>query len=301
MKNSADSPPMRTMDVLEETFKRYEPKEEIPTFPNIGEEAQRLPSVERAAEKPQPISMIPPLKLVNTGIPGLDNILDGGIADRSLILVSGETGSHYITFIEQILFNHMMENGKAAYYNAETLSIDTRQEMERFGWNLQDFLTRGMWTFTNIRTQYLQQLANLAPKMLSDSQSIQLSSSLNTLKNDLLTKIKNNYWTTLELNQLLLNFELKEVIDLLLYWRATIRIYGGLHFAILPIGVHPENQLNALQSIVDGVIEFRLREGPHEFETTMTIRKTKSLLKPLILPFTVNETGIIIETAARIA
>ena len=301
MIKSADSQPRRTtMDTLEETFKRYEPKEEIPTFPEIGEEAQRIPSVEKAAEKPQTITLLPPLKLVNTGIPGLDNVLDGGIADRSLILVCGETGSHHNTFIEQILYNHAIENGKATYYNTETLSIDIRQEMEQFGWTLQDFLKRGTWTFTNLRTTDLQQLSALMPKMLSDDQNIQLATNLSNLKNDLLTKIKTNHWTTIELNHLLLNFNLKEVIDLMLYWRAAIRLFGGLHFAVLPIGVHPDNQIKAIESVADGVIEFHLREGPHDYETTMSIRKTKNMLKPLILPFTVSESGINIETAQRI-
>ena len=301
IKNSAESSPRRTMDVLEETFKRYEPKEEIPTFPTIGEEAQRIPSVEKTAEKPAPITRLPPLQLIKTSIPGLDNILGGGIADRSLILVCGETGSHHNTFMEQILYNHAIENGKAAYYNAESLSIDIRQEMDRFGWNLQDFLNRGTWRFANIRTLSLQQLATLMPEMLSDGQNIPLATNLNNLKNDLLAKIKTNHWTALELNHLLLNFSLKEIIDLMLYWRAAIRIFGGLHFAILPIGVHPDNQVKAIESVADGVFEFRLREGPHDYETTMSIRKNKNLLKPLMLPFTVSESGINIETAERIA
>lgn len=301
MSNSAESSKRRTRDVLEETFKRYEPKEEFTPFPNIGEDVPRVPILEKAAEKPLLITEIPPSRLVNTGIPGLDNILDGGIADRSLIMVTGETGSHHNTFIQQILYNHAIGNGKAAYYNAETLSIDIRQEMEKFNWNLQDFLNKGIWTFTNVRTPELQLLANLAPQILSDGNSIKLTQGLNSLKNDLLTNIKDSRWTVLELSHLLLNYSLKEIIDLLLYWKTAIRIYGGLHFITLPIGVHQDNQLKALQSIADGVFEFHLREGPHEFETTMTIRKTKHLLKPLILPFTVNEAGIIIETASRIA
>ena len=45
--------------------------------------------------------------------------------------LSGETGSHYETFVQQVLYNHAIENGKTAYYLAETLSMGIRQEMNR--------------------------------------------------------------------------------------------------------------------------------------------------------------------------
>ncbi len=297
----ADSQKRHISDVLEETFKRYEPKDEFPPFPVIGEEIQRIPIADKAAEKTATLAEIPPQQIFSTGIAGLDNILGGGIADHSLITVFGDTGSHYNTFIQQILYNHTIEKGKTAYYNAETLSLDIRQDMEKFNWRLQSFLSKGMWTFTNLRTKELQQLADLAPKQLSDSNNIKLTQGLSSLKNDLLTKIKENHWTALELSYLLLNFDLKEITDLILYWRAVARIHGGVHFAIIPTGIHPDNQTNAIKTMADGVLEFSLREAHHEYETVMAVRKMKGMLKSLITPFTVEENGINIETAARIA
>ncbi len=292
----------RIRDVLEETFARYEPKETTPSIPNLREEASRSPSREAQPERLMTVKVTEPPspKNVNTGIAGLDNILNGGIADRSLIIVSGETGSHYNTFIQQILFNHVIENGKAVYYLAETLSMDIRQEMSQFSWNLQDFLVKGSWAFANLRTQDLHQLAELAPEILSDGITVKMAQGLNALKTDLLMKIKEGRWTVLELGHLLLQYDLKEVMELMMYWRAAIRVYGGLHFAILPSGILPETHINALQHLADGVLEFRLKEGHHDFEMVMAVRKLKHLLKPLMLTFTTEENGINIETAARI-
>lgn len=285
----------RTRDVIEETFARYEPKEEVPQIPNIGEPPRGVPSREKEQE-----SLMTSYQMVTTGIAGIDTALGGGIADHSLILICGETGSNHGVFTQQILYNHSMENGKTAYYLAETLSIDIQENMEQFNWNLKDFLNRGIWKFVDMRTPDLQQLADLSPKALSDKSSIKLTPGLNSLKTDILTKIKEKHWTAIDLNHLLFNYDLKEIISLLLYIRAAIRIHGGIHFILLPTGIHSENQVNALKNVVDGVIEFRLREGPHEFENNLTIRKMKRLLNPLVLPFTTSETGIVIDTAARI-
>ena len=291
----------RTRDVLEETFKRYEPKEETSPFTTAAEETRRTHSVEKASETLLSPTEIPSPKTINTGMAGLDVVLGGGVTDCSLILVSGETGSHYETFVQQILYNHAIENGKTAYYIAETLSMDIQQEMNQFSWNLKDYINTNNWTFINLRTKNLQQLADLSPKILSDNSNVQLTQGLNNLKTDLLNKIKEKNWTTLELNHLLQYYDQKEIIDLMLYWRAAIHIYGGVHFAILPLDVHPENHVNALKNVADAVIDFRLREGPHDYETVMTIRKMRHLLKPLMIPFTTQQNGIVIETAARIA
>ncbi len=228
-------------------------------------------------------------------------MLGGGLSDRSLILVFGEPGSYHDTFIQQLLYNHVADQGKVGYYNIQTLSSDIRFEMEKFNWNLEEALASNDWVFVNLRTEELQQLADLAPSVLSDEYSVKLTRNLSPLKNDLLDRIKQDRWTSLEMSQLLLNYDLKEITDLMLYWRAAIRVYGGLHFAYLPTGVHSENQVNALKTIADGVLEFTLREGRHEYETVLAVKKLRNLRKPLMLPFTVEENGITIETASRIA
>ncbi|MCX8150843.1 MAG: hypothetical protein N3D85_05020 [Candidatus Bathyarchaeota archaeon] len=302
-KNSEQNPAQkkRTRDVIEETFARYEPKEETPPLPKIEEPPSRVVSGEKVHEplmtQPQPEASP---KIVSTGIPGIDAALGGGIPSHSLILICGEVGSNHDVFTHQILYNHTQENGKTAYYLAETLSVDIQEQMEKFNWTIKDALNSENWKFIDMHTPDLQQLANLYPKRLTDKTTIKLTPQLNTLKTDLLTKTKEGYWTAIELGHLLSTYDTKELINLMLYWRATTRTHGGLHFALLPTGVHPETQINALKNIADGVIEFSLKQGPHEFENNLTIKKMKNLLKPLILTFTTDENGINIDTAARI-
>lgn len=275
----------------EEDFNRYERPEEPPQLPMV-EVKETKPSPR--AEQPTPAPRIIP-----TRIPGLDNLIIGGLPNISLILVVGTIGSNYTTFIEQILYNHLSGGGKVAYYTAETSSLDIMQEMESFGWSLRRFLTGGQWLFVDVLTPDLQRLAELAPEGFNMLRVI-ITGSLNSLKSDLLGKIKEDRWTVLHLSHILHNYDLKEVMDLLLYWRTAVRAYGGIHFAILPSGVQPNTSVNALKNIADGAIEFQLREGPRDYEGALIIQKLRGLHTARRVAFTVMEEGISVETAERI-
>ena len=288
----------RICDVLEETFARYDKKAKPSS---AAEETQKAPAEEKASEALMAVAESVPPKIVKTGIIGFDNSVGGGIQDHTLIFVCGENGSHYDTMVQQILYNHIMQNGKAAYYLGETLSIDVKHNMQQFSWTLQDHIRKDYWKFVDMRTPHLQELAELCPRLLSDQDTVRLTPGLSELKSDLYTKIKNGYWTALELNHLLFNYELKDIIGLILFWRALIRLYGGVHFLILPLDIHPDSGINALKNLTDIIIEFRLKESVREYENVMTIRKVKTTSKPLMLHFLTGESGIVIETVARIA
>lgn len=300
---SGDERRRSTRNMIEETFARYEPSEEAPPLPSVeGEVRPPPPEVEAAAPIERPAPGPGPVRRLGTGISGLDIILGGGLPDQSIILVIGESGSHYTTFVEQVLFNHLLDGGKVAYYLAEEPSIDVKQDMAGFGWNLDEYLANGSWVFVNVRTVDLQRLAELSPKSLLEGLSVNVSNSLNNLKSNLLERIRENRWTALQASHLLHYFKLRDIIDLMLYWRMTARVYGGVHFALLPDGVHPEREVNALKHLADGVFEFRLREAPRELEGVILVRKLrKTLNRPKLIPFDVVDTGLVIETAERIA
>ena len=275
----------------EENLNRYERPEEPPQLPMV-----EVNETTRASRAEQPV---PTPRIVPTRIPGLDNLIRGGLPNISLILVVGTIGSNYTTFIEQILYNHLSDGGKVAYYTAETSSLDIMQEMESFGWSLRRLLASGQWLFVDVLTPDLQRLAELAPEGFNMLR-VTLSRSLNALKTDLLGRIKEDRWTVLHLSHILHNYDLKEVMGLLLYWRAAVRAYGGVHFAVLPSAVHPDMSVNALKNIADGVVEFQLREGPRDYEGILIIQKLRGLRTARRVPFTVMEEGISVETAERI-
>lgn len=276
---------------LEETFRRFEVEEEPlqPLRVEVEEEAP-APRAERPAPAP---------RIIPTRIPGLDALMGGGLPNISLLLVVGSIGSGYSTFIGQVLYNHLTDGGKVAYYTAARAS-DVEQEMDSFGWSLSRFIEGGQCVFVDVLTPDLQRLAELAPEGFNRLR-VNLAGSLNALKTDLLGKIREDRWTVLHLSHILHTYELREVMDLLLYWRTAVRAFGGVHFAVLPSGVHPDQSVNALKNLADGVVEFQLREGPRDFEGVLVVRKLRGLRTARRVPFTVTEEGITVETAERIA
>ncbi len=236
----------------------------------------------------------------STGIVGLDAALSGGFANHTIVLVYGEIGSNYDVFISQVLFNQLAEGKKITYYLTDSLSVDILALMDKFNWDLTEHIDSEAWRFVNVRTGELEQLAQLSPSLFS-GRWVRPLSGLNGLKNDLLSNMKNGHIVCLELSRLLFNFGLKDVLDFISYWRAASRIIGGVHFIILPAGVHSEAEVNALKHLVDAVLEFRVNEGAYEYENTLVVVKTKGLFKPIKLPFIVNENGITIETVSRIS
>jgi len=56
------------------------------------------------------------MKLVKTQIMQLDEILGGGLPDKSVILMLGEPGSGNDTLAQQIMYQHALKERKVTYF-----------------------------------------------------------------------------------------------------------------------------------------------------------------------------------------
>jgi len=237
--------------------------------------------------------------LVKTGIEGFDETIGGGLPDKSVLMLVGESGSHYNTFAQQTMYNHAQEGGKVVYYTVETTSLDVEEDMAVYGWTMKEFIDKGLWTFVSLLTPDLQELSELTGG--EEGAQVALSQTLMTLKKDLLTRIRDGRWTTMPLSHLIDRYDFRDVMDAFLYQRLVVRRHGGIHFLLAPLGVHEESKMNALKHMADGVIEFSLRERAREFEGVMTISKLRKVVhRAKSLPFLVSNKGIFIERAERI-
>ena len=52
------------------------------------------------------------MKLVKTWIKGLDEMLMGGLPDKSVVLMVGDPGSGYDLLAQQILYQHALKGGR---------------------------------------------------------------------------------------------------------------------------------------------------------------------------------------------
>jgi len=239
------------------------------------------------------------VEMEKAGIEGLDEAI-GGLPNKSVILLVGEPGCNNTTFAQQILWNHSEIGGKTTYYLVGTTGLSVRQDMITYGWQLDNAIKTKSWSFVNVFTPEMSELlVSLAPP---DQEKVNVEQNLNALKRDLLPRVQQGHWTVLDSTTfLLLEYSPKEVFSMVRYLAVAAHLYGGIHFLIAYEGVHEEHVLNTLRLLADGVIEFSLKEATRGFEGSLLIKKMRKSLKTKIVPFSMGDRGIMIETAVRIA
>jgi len=87
---------------------------------------------------------------VSSGIPGLDELLEGGFPARRVLLVVGGPGSGKTIFSTQFLVNGALTSGeKVLYVSLEEKKDDFHREMLRFGWDLAKLESENRFVFAD--------------------------------------------------------------------------------------------------------------------------------------------------------
>ena len=86
--------------------------------------------------------------LVPTGIPGLDEIIGGGLPKGSVVMVSGGTGSGKSILASQFLYTGITKYKEAGFY----ISFDERKKsmyknLSKFGWNFPAYESQKKFVF----------------------------------------------------------------------------------------------------------------------------------------------------------
>lgn len=78
-----------------------------------------------------------------SGIPGFDEIIEGGFPTGTSVLLSGTAGAGKTIFGIQFLVNGIKQfNENGIFVSFEERPKDLRSEMDNFGWNLRDYEER---------------------------------------------------------------------------------------------------------------------------------------------------------------
>ena len=90
---------------------------------------------------------------VKTGIPGLDEILHGGIPERNVVLLSGGPGTGKTIFSQQFLWAGLSEFDEPGIYVAlEEHPVQVRKNMEEFGWDVREAEKEGKFAMIDAFT-----------------------------------------------------------------------------------------------------------------------------------------------------
>lgn len=85
---------------------------------------------------------------VKTGIPGLDDILGGGVPKNQLLLITGTSGTGKTIMCSQFLYNGVKKYGEAGVYlSFEEPADSIKENMKSFGWDFSELEKMGKFAF----------------------------------------------------------------------------------------------------------------------------------------------------------
>lgn len=92
------------------------------------------------------------IERVKTGIPGLDELLYGGIPKRNIILLSGGPGTGKTIFSHQYLFYGLKVNEPGVLVALEEHPVQIKRNMMAFGWDVKKYEDDGMFAIVDAFT-----------------------------------------------------------------------------------------------------------------------------------------------------
>ncbi|RLE89990.1 MAG: KaiC domain-containing protein [Thermoprotei archaeon] len=92
------------------------------------------------------------IERVKSGIPGLDEILNGGIPRRNIVLLSGGPGTGKSIMGQQFLYNGLLQGEPGVLVALEEHPVQIRVNMAQFGWYVKDFEQKGLFAIVDAFT-----------------------------------------------------------------------------------------------------------------------------------------------------
>ncbi len=83
------------------------------------------------------------VKRIRTGIEGFDELIEGGLPERSLVLLTGSTGSGKSIFAMNFLVEGAMNGENGVYISLQESMDETINEMRFFGWPIDSLIEEG--------------------------------------------------------------------------------------------------------------------------------------------------------------
>lgn len=89
---------------------------------------------------------------VETGVPGLDQILHGGIPRRNVVLLSGGPGTGKSILGQQFLYHGLIRGETGVLVALEEHPKQIMDNMAKFGWNVREYVQEGLFAIVDAFT-----------------------------------------------------------------------------------------------------------------------------------------------------
>jgi KaiC/GvpD/RAD55 family RecA-like ATPase len=215
------------------------------------------------------------MKLIKTGIAGLDEFLTGGLPPK-ILLLTGLPGAGNEIFARQIAYTRAKQIG-ITYFTVNATPDSVKEDMAAYNWDTTPLETTGNWKFKTLTKN-------------------------NNLQETIIEEMKQHRTTIIDsLSELLLTHKIEEVISLLTAMSRQNKNTEECHILLLTEGMQDQKAETAMQHFAEGVIIFNTAWTTDTTHRDILIKKMKGTFVPeRRLPYTIGKKGFIIETATRI-
>jgi len=215
------------------------------------------------------------MKLIKTGIPGLDEYLMGGIPPK-ILLLSGVPGSGNEIFARQIAFTRAKQTS-ITYFTLNSTPDSVREDMISYNWDIKSMEDSGNWKF----------------------QTLPLTKDL---QDCILQEMRKHRAVIIDsLSEVLLTHNTTEIIKLLTAMADQNKNGEEYHLLLLTEGMQDSKSETAMQHFAEGIIEFHITWATDSAHRDILVRKMRGVqIQNRRLPYSISKKGFIIETATRI-
>ncbi|MFX1504839.1 MAG: RAD55 family ATPase [Promethearchaeota archaeon] len=235
-------------------------------------------------------------ELIPIGIPVIDEFITG-IPRDALILILGDSGSGFTTFMHQLLVTRAQNGIPAIYTSLDKPKSEIRHDLATFGWKL-DNLT---WQFNDLSPSTQKR----------EARTLQWEGdAVNIVSHNLFRKIKeykeDRAITSFDsivntVTYMLIQSSLKSVLRFLNEYSTAIKGTNGWHFITMLRGVHGQDVENIFSHYSDVVLEFALTLNTETrlYERVLGIKKLLGV-DSRVFPVEFDKSGIKPITTSRI-
>ena len=114
------------------------------------------------------------VRRVKTGIPGMDEILNGGIPERNVVLLSGGPGTGKSIFSYQYLWNGLKAGDPGVFVALEEHPVQVRINMSQFGWDVRPYEREGVFAIVDAFTSGVGEAAKRERYVVQDPDDVGL-------------------------------------------------------------------------------------------------------------------------------
>ncbi|MEB3860792.1 MAG: KaiC domain-containing protein [Desulfurococcales archaeon] len=109
---------------------------------------------------------------IRTGIPGMDEILNGGIPKRNVVLLSGGPGTGKSIFSYQYLWHGLTSGEPGVFVALEEHPVQVRINMAQFGWDVRRYEREGTFAIVDAFTSGIGEAAKRERYVVVDPEDV---------------------------------------------------------------------------------------------------------------------------------